>query len=68
MLNLQFSTATILDKTTIDKIIIIDLTGKKVLQQTQSSNQVNVQNLAKGMYILHAFSGREKFTNKFVKE
>ncbi len=54
--------------TTLDKIIITDLTGKTVLQQVLPLNQVNVQNLAKGMYIIEAFSGKEKFETKFVKE
>lgn len=52
----------------IDKIVITDLTGKIILTKTENTYQVNVQNLAKGMYILQAFSGKEKFTSKFVKE
>lgn len=51
-----------------DKIIVTDLTGKKVLEQEQSSNQINVENLAGGMYIIQVFSGKEMFTGKFVKE
>jgi hypothetical protein len=61
ILNLPFETI-------IDNIIITDLTGKTVLHQTLPSSQINVQNLAKGMYILQAFSGKEKYTTKFVKE
>jgi hypothetical protein len=53
---------------TIDKVIVTDISGKIILQQNQNTNQVDVQNLAKGMYILQAFSGKEKFTSKFVKE
>lgn len=63
ILTLQFSGTTI-----INKIFITDLTGKTVLQQMLTSNQVNVQNLAKGMYILQAYSGKEKYTTKFAKE
>lgn len=51
-----------------DKMIVTDLTGKKVLEQEQSSNQINVENLSGGMYIIQAFSGKEMFTGKFVKE
>ena len=54
--------------TIIDKIIISDLIGKAVLHQVLPSNQINVQHLAKGMYILQTFLGKEKFTTKFVKE
>ena len=52
----------------IDKVIITDTAGKTVLKQTNSTNQVNVEHLANGMYILEAFSGKERFTAKFVKE
>ncbi len=51
-----------------DKIIITDLTGKIVLEQTQNTNQINVENLDKGIYIIQAFSSDKKFTNKFIKE
>ncbi len=54
--------------TNIDNVIISDLTGKKVLEQTQNTSQVNVAHLAKGVYIIEAFSGKEKFSSKFMKE
>ena len=52
---------------TINKIIITDLTGKIVLIQTTSTTQVNVNQLASGVYILEAFSGEAKFITKFIK-
>jgi len=52
----------------IDKIIITDLTCKIVIEQTQNNNQVNVEKLSAGMYIIQAFSGEEKFQSKFIKE
>ena len=61
-INLQFP-----NQVRADKITITDLTGKKVLEQNNSS-QVNVSNLAKGMYVIEAVSGEEKFVSKFVKE
>ncbi len=51
----------------IDKIVVTDLTGKKVVE-INNSNQINVAKLAAGLYILEASSGTEKFTNKFIKE
>lgn len=54
--------------TTIDKIIITDLSGKIILAQAQNTNQVNVEQLSNGMYFIQAFSGEEKFTSKFIKE
>ena len=52
----------------IDRVIVTDVFGKIILQQKEIKTKVNVQNLAKGMYILQAFSGKEKFISKFVKE
>lgn len=52
----------------LTRVIITDTTGKVVLEQTQNTTQVNVEQLAYGMYIVQAFSGEEKFTCKFVKE
>jgi hypothetical protein len=52
---------------TINKIIITDLTGKIVLIQTTSANQINVDQLASGVYILEAFYGEAKIINKFIK-
>ena len=52
----------------LDTIIVTDLTGKTVLLQTQNSNQINVEQLASGMYILRGFSGEEQYVSKFVKE
>ena len=54
--------------TSIDKITVTDLTGKKVIEQKQNTAQVNVQNLAKGIYILEVFVGQNKQTRKFIKE
>lgn len=62
-INLQFPNQVI-----VDKIIITDLTGKIILEQTAKTTSVNTENLAKGMYFIQAFSGKEKFTSKFIKE
>ena len=54
--------------TSLDKIIITDINGKMVIEQTQNTAQINIEKLASGMYILQAFSGAEKFITKFIKE
>lgn len=51
----------------IDAITITDLTGKIVIKQAIKSNQVNVESLATGVYIIQGQSGDEKFESKFVK-
>jgi alpha-tubulin suppressor-like RCC1 family protein len=52
---------------TFDKIIIVDLAGKKVFETNGNSTSVNVENLADGMYIIKAFSEEKSFQSKFVK-
>jgi hypothetical protein len=51
----------------IDKIVVTDLTGKKVVE-INNANQINVAKLSAGLYIVEAFSGEEKFISKFIKE
>ena len=51
-----------------DKIIIADLTGKIILEQTATISSVNTENLAVGMYFIQAFSGERKYQTKFIKE
>lgn len=51
----------------IDKVVVTDLSGKTVLQQNKVGNQINVQNLAKGVYLLQVVSGDQKWDSKFIK-
>lgn len=55
------------DNKLIDKVTISDLTGKKVLEQNNNSNIINVENLQKGMYLLQIFSGEKNVVSKFIK-
>jgi hypothetical protein len=52
----------------LEKVIITDVTGKKVLEQIQNTKSIDVQGLSKGVYFLKAFSGKEQFQDKFIKE
>jgi hypothetical protein len=61
-LNLQLP-----DQQTLDRVAITDITGKIVLTQCQDLNQINVSDLANGMYFIEAHSGNEKFLTKFIK-
>ena len=56
------------NNTTITKAKIIAINGQVVLEQTQNTNTINVENLAQGTYILEAYSGEGKYSSKFVKE
>ena len=63
LLNIQTSNNVVLDK-----IIITDLMGKTVMEQTQNTNQVSVDKLATGVYILNGYSEGGTFQEKFIKE
>lgn len=54
--------------TKIDKITILDLTGKVVLRQTPSTNVINVAQLLNGIYIIKIETDNQDFFQKFVKE
>ena len=56
-----------LENKSIDKIEILDLTGKKVLEQKNNSNTINVENLQNGMYLLQIISDGKNSVSKFIK-
>jgi uncharacterized delta-60 repeat protein len=47
---------------------ILDISGKLIFEQKTNSNSINTEILTKGFYILEVFSGKDKFTCKFIKE
>ena len=61
-LNLQLP-----DQLTLDSVSITDITGKLVWKKDKDLNQINVSNLANGLYFIEAYSGKEKFQTKFIK-
>ena len=63
VLNLDF-----LSSDTVDKIIIMDLTGRVVKQQYTGLNQINIDDLVSGLYIIEASSGNKKTQIKFIKK
>jgi hypothetical protein len=53
----------------IDQIIIRDLTGKTVIPQTTiNNNQVQVEQLTAGIYLIEGTNGDQKFQSKFIKQ
>ncbi|WP_348812725.1 T9SS type A sorting domain-containing protein [Flavobacterium maritimum] len=62
MLNLQLPNIVL-----INKIMIIDLSGKIIMEQTKDTKQVNTEGLASGMYLIQAISGGNKWQSEFVK-
>ncbi len=51
----------------IDKICITDISGKTIIEQSQSTNLINTQNLASGIYFLQATSNNKTYQTKFIK-
>jgi hypothetical protein len=47
---------------------IYDISGKKVLEQTNVANQIDVQQLQQGMYIMQVEIGNEIVTKKLIKQ
>lgn len=63
----NFLTIEASNNATIDKIIVIDMLGKIVLEEIPENNHINVERFASGTYILKAFSGATTFITKFIK-
>lgn len=52
----------------IKKVIVIDLSGKKVFENTIDTNKkLDVQSLSKGIYLIQVFTENETKTLKFIK-
>ena len=56
------------NNTEIEKIKIFDCVGKEVLTQTQNKNEINVESLSKGIYLIEIHSENDKVYRKFIKE
>ncbi|WP_298518336.1 T9SS type A sorting domain-containing protein [uncultured Kordia sp.] len=52
----------------ITAVKVFDLTGKQVLQQTNVSNEINVQGLQQGVYILQIESDNKLTTKKLIRQ
>ena len=50
-----------------DKVTITDLSGKIIMEQVGNKTAINIENFAKGMYVLEVMSGGNKMVNKFIK-
>ena len=58
-----------LDRGQIDKVIISDYSGKKLLEKSLNGSQtINVQSLVKGTYLIQVFTEKDAETIKFIKD
>jgi alpha-tubulin suppressor-like RCC1 family protein len=56
------------DNLTINKIFITDMLGKRVMEVNENTNEINVQQLSQGVYILEILSEGKSYLNKFIKQ
>lgn len=56
------------DNTTIDKIEVIDMIGKKVITKSGNSTQIDLCQLANGIYIFKIYSGKTVIQKKIIKQ
>ena len=56
------------DNLTIDKIEILDILGKTVSVKTDNTSQVDISNVANGIYIFKIYSGETVFQKKIIKQ
>ena len=52
----------------IDKIIISDFTGKTILEANENTNQLNLENLEVGVYIINISSNGKSNKMKIIKK
>tara|TARA_R110002072_G_scaffold162072_13_gene313859 strand:+ start:415 stop:2088 length:1674 start_codon:yes stop_codon:yes gene_type:complete len=54
----------------IDKVVIRDLSGKSLMTVDVNSSQekISIENLSQGAYLVEVVSGKEAFTQKFIKK
>ncbi|HEU4790305.1 MAG TPA: T9SS type A sorting domain-containing protein [Flavobacterium sp.] len=55
------------NKDIIDKIIITDINGKKILEQNKNTTQIDTQELNSGTYFITVFSSDKKYTQKILR-
>ncbi len=65
---ITFLSVKITDEISIDSFIIMDVLGRKVLEQKENLSQINIQSLEEGMYQLLITSQGKNYMGKFIKE
>ena len=56
------------DNLSIDRISVFDFSGKPILTVYENFNQINVDLLADGIYVLQISSGSKNFMKKIIKQ
>ena len=58
----------IIENETIDKIVIVDVLGKIVSVKTENTSQIDISELANGIYIMQVIVGENLIQKKIIKE
>ena len=53
---------------TVEKMVIVDMLGKKILEQNGNLSAINIAALQQGLYVLQIVSEGKTFSYKFVKK
>jgi len=56
------------DNLSIDRISVFDFSGKRILTVNENFNQINVEVLADGIYVLQISSGSKNYMKKIIKQ
>ncbi len=51
---------------TIDKVELFNMVGQRILNQTDNTKQIGIQNVSAGMYLLKVYSGNRNITKKVI--
>ncbi len=51
----------------IDKIVVTDMTGKKVMERKNAANDLNLSSLQNGIYVVSIHSNEKTFVSKIIK-
>lgn len=57
-----------IDNLKIDKIEILDILGKTVATKAENTSQIDISNVANGIYIFKIYSGETVFQQKIIKQ
>lgn len=52
----------------IDKILVIDISGKIIIEETKNLNSINTSKLENGLYFLIVISNNKRYKSKFIKK
>ena len=61
-------TVSLVENTPVDKIEIVDILGKIVSVKTENTSQIDISEMANGIYLFKLYSGENVSINKIIKK